>query len=420
MKKHVINARKRLLERLETNSVALLYSGHAPHKTTDQNYLYTPQRNFFYLTNISAPDMILMLLKGENETKEYLFIERNTDFIVKWEGARMEKDEATELSGIEESNIQYVDDFEKVFNMAMNYARSPMGMPPKTLYLDLYHTSPKVKPIALEQASWIIENYKELKVKAVNEHTAYLRMYKSDAEIEEIKNAIAHTKKGLESILSNIKHRSHEYQLFADFMHAITFDGSEGYAFDTIAASGKNATVLHYIENKNRLNKEDMILFDLGALHQNYASDISRTYPISGTYSERQKEIYNIVLKVNKESIDFVKPGITWKELNDFARNRLIEETKKIGLIKEDKEIFDYYYHSIGHFMGLDVHDVGYYHEPIQPGMVLTIEPGLYIKEEGIGVRIEDDILVTEEGNINLSEDIIKEVDDIEAFIAKH
>jgi len=419
MIKHVKQARKNLFERLETNSVALLYSGIAPHKTTDQNYLYTPQRNFFYFTNISKPNMILMFLKGEQETKEYLFIEKNTDHIIKWEGARMEKEEASRLSGIEESNILYLENFENIFNMAMNYARSPMGLPPKTLYLDLYHTSPKVKPIALEQASWIIENYKELKIKAINEHTAYLRMFKSEEEITEIKKAINHTKKGLEAILKNIKHRTHEYQLFADFMHAITFDGSEGYAFDTIAASGKNAAVLHYIDNNDTLDKEDMILFDLGALHQNYASDISRTYPISGEYSDRQKEIYSIVLKVNKEAIEYVKPGITWKALNDFARNRLIEETKKIGLIKEDKEIYNYYYHSIGHFMGLDVHDVGYYHEPIQEGMVLTIEPGLYIKEEGIGVRIEDDILVTKDGNINLSQDIIKEVDDIEAFIKK-
>ncbi len=419
MQQHPIIAREKLYTRLDQDSAVVLYSGKAPHRTLDQYYLYTPQRNFFYLTNLSEPSMILLLLKGKKDTKTYLFIEENTDLIIKWEGARMTKEEAHEKSQIPLENIFYLNDFDKLFNQAMNYARSILGTPPKTLYLDLYHESFSVKPKALNQAQTLIENYPELTIKNINEHLGYLRMFKTDDEIVEIQKAIAHTNVGLAAILSKLKHREYEYQLFADFVHAITFDGSEGCAFDTIAASGKNATVLHYVKNNDRLHKGDLILFDLGALHANYGADISRTYPISGQFTERQKVLYSIVLTVNKETIEFIKPGITWKELNAFAKTRLIEETKRIGLIKEDQEITNYYYHSIGHFLGLDVHDVGLYDQPLEEGMVLTIEPGLYVAEEGIGIRIEDDVLVTAEGSVNLSASIPKEIEEIEEILKR-
>ncbi len=418
MLEHVVEARKKLYERMESESVALFFAGSAPHRTTDQYYKYAPQRNFYYLTNLHEPNMILMMLNGKEDTKTYLFVEENTDHIIKWEGARMEKQAASERSGIDIANIRYLKEFDGMFHQVMNYARSVMGTPPKTLYLDLYHVDPKNPPIALEQADRILKNYKELTVKAINEHTSYLRMFKSDAEIKQIQAAINHTEKGLNNVMKKLKARSHEYQLEADFLHEITLSGSEGNAFETIAACSDNATVLHYIENRDVLKKDALILFDLGALHQNYASDISRTYPVSGKFTKRQKTLYNIVLEVNKATIEEIRPGVTWKHLNDFAKQMLIEKTKAIGLIKEDTEISELYYHSIGHFMGLDVHDVGHYNIPLEAGMVLTIEPGLYIKDEGIGIRIEDDILVTKDGYKNLSQSIIKEVEDIEAFIA--
>ncbi|MFW5864813.1 MAG: aminopeptidase P N-terminal domain-containing protein, partial [Candidatus Izemoplasmataceae bacterium] len=226
MKTHVKQARKRLFERMEPLSVAVLFSGKAPHKTTDQSYHYTPQRNFFYLTNINEPNMILLLNKGEDNEKCYLFIEESTDHVIKWEGARMSKEEASALSGIPVENIFYLDSFMSTINQIMNYARSPFGAPPKTLYLDLYHVKPEITPVALDYAKDIIHNYKELSLKNINEHLAYLRMFKTEEELTEIKKAISHTEKGLNTILKNIKSRDFEYQLYADFMHAITFDGS--------------------------------------------------------------------------------------------------------------------------------------------------------------------------------------------------
>ena len=157
----------------------------------------------------------------------------------------------------------------------------------------------------------------------------------------------------------------------------------------------------------------------MGSLYNNYGSDISRTYPLSGKFSDRQKVIYEIVLKANKEAIKLIKPGLSWKELNKFAKDILIEECKNIGLIENDLDISKYYYHSIGHFLGLDTHDVGQYDMVLSEGMIITIEPGLYIKEEGIGIRIEDNILITKDGAVNLSKDIIKEVKDIEEYLSK-
>ncbi len=417
MKAHAQKAREALYERMEEDSAALLFSGTPPHKTLDQYYDYTPQRNFFYVSNISEPNMILLLMKGGSNEKTLLFIEENTKKKIQWEGATMSKQEASERSGIPESNIYTLNRFNAVFNQLMNYARSPMGVTPKALYLDLYHPSFEERPEAIKQASTIIKNYPELEIRNVNEHLSYLRMFKSDEEIQAIREAINHTQKGLDTIMENLGTRTHEYQLEADFLHRITLEGSEGTAFDTIAANGENAAILHYTDNTARLGKDNMILFDLGALNNNYAADISRTYPVSGIYSRRQREIYEIVLDVNMATIEQVRPGVTWKELNTFARERLAEHAKRIGLIEETEELSEYYYHGIGHFLGLDVHDVGHYSEPFKAGMVLTIEPGLYIKEEGIGVRIEDDILVTDNGCENLSTDIEKDPDALESMI---
>ncbi len=418
MKEHAVAARKRLYEKLEKKSAALLFSGSAPHKTNDQNYLYTPQRNFLYLTNLPEENMILLMLKGEDTEKTHLFIEENTEKRVKWEGARLTKEEAHERSGIPSEQIRYLDRFDRFFASLMHPSgRSAIGTPPETLYLDLSPRSAKSRPASLSQTEDIREKYPELQIRDLNSHTAHLRMFKSATEIEKIKCAIEHTRKGLLNILANLSRRTHEYQLQADFLHAITLSGSEGTSFDTIAASGKNATVLHYTENKDRLDKEALILFDLGALHESYAADISRTYPLSGKYSKRQREVYEAVLRVQKETIEKVRPDVTWKDLNDFSKDRLTKEAQALGLLEGEEGIEKYCYHTIGHFLGLDVHDVGLYNEPFQEGMVLTVEPGLYIEEEGIGVRIEDNILVTDKGSLNLSASIPKDPDEIERII---
>ncbi len=411
--------RNRLTERIEKESVVIIDSGKPAHKTTDQFFQYTPHRNFFYLTGLSEPNVRLMIVKGKKKSFSMLFIEETTEYMRQWTGEKINKQKASDISGIEITKIYYLDKFEVFFRSMMTYGRGIGIAPPKNCYMDLYRVNSSEEPISHSQFGSILNNYKELNTKNINEHISYLRMFKADYEVENLKKAIDITETGLNRIMNSLKERTNEFQLEADFSHQIQLEGSIGNSFKTIAASGSNATVLHYEDNNSDIHKGDLILFDLGALYNNYGSDISRTYPINGKFSERQKVLYEIVLKVNKESIKYVKPGITWKELNKYARDMLIKECKSIGLIETDEEINKYYYHSVGHFLGLDVHDVGHHELELIEGMIITIEPGLYISEENIGIRIEDDILITKNGCVNLSKNIIKEVKDIEEYLSK-
>lgn len=415
-----VKNRNNLIDRIEEGSVIIMDSGKAMHKTLDQFHSYTPNRNFYFITGLNEPNVRLMIVKGEKITLTMIFIKETTEYMRQWVGESITKEKVSEITGIENSKIYYLNKFEQLFKNLMTYGRGLGVTPPKKLYMDLYRVSPTEEPIVHNQFKFMLDAYKELNIKNVNEHISYLRMFKSASEIEKLEKAIEITEKGLYRILNNLKTRTNELQLEADFAHQIRLEGSLGVSFDTIAASGKNATVLHYEENTSDLEAGNLILFDLGALYSNYGADISRTYPINGEYTNRQKIIYEIVLKVNKESIKFVKPGITWKELNKFAKDLLAKECINIGLISVEEEITKYYYHSIGHFLGLDVHDVGHYDLALEEGMVLTIEPGLYISEENIGIRIEDDILVTKNGSRNLSKNIIKEAKDIEEYLSKN
>ena len=219
--------------------------------------------------------------------------------------------------------------------------------------------------------------------------------------------------------MNNLHPGMYEYQIESYFDQYIKFDGQKPHSFKTICASGKNATVLHYTSNNTLIGKDELVLFDLGCHTNYYISDISRTYPASGKFTERQKLIYEIVLNCNKKCIEYLKPGLTWKQYNDYANKLLIEGLKNIGLIKEDKELSKYYWHSVGHSIGLDTHDPTLANMKFGEGMLTTVEPGLYLEDEGIGVRIEDNVLITKNGCVNLSKDIIKEIDDIEKFMNK-
>ena len=240
-------------------------------------------------------------------------------------------------------------------------------------------------------------------------------MVKTEEEVAAIKDAIAMTKKGIEAIMKAARAGLYEYQLDACFDFALKNGENYDLAFETIVAAGKNATILHYIAKRDLIGADDLVLLDLGARSGFHVSDITRTIPVSGRFTARQKEVYAAVLEVNKKCIEFLKPGLTWKDMNEYARELLGAAVKKLGLAGElDK----YYYHSIGHFIGLDTHDPGVADAKFEPGMTLTIEPGLYIEEEGIGIRIEDNCLITASGAVNLSKDIIKEIDEIEKFMA--
>ena len=404
------NNRKKLIEALDDNSILVLFSGEAPQKSADQQYNYTANRNFYYLTGLERENFILFISKKNNQIKQTLFIEEINPDIEKWIGRRMRKEEAQEISGIEK--IEYVDDFKNFFNKVL------LANSYEYLYLDLEKRGwDSIDNEGVKFANEVKERYPYLYIKNIFESIAQLRIIKSDEEIEKMTKAVEITNEGIKNILRNMRPGMKEYEMEAYFDFTIKSLGAQSNAFRTIAASGENAVILHYIENRKIVEENELILFDLGAEYDNYCADISRTFPSNGKFTDRQKEIYNIVLKALQETTKAVKPGLPFEELNKICKNILIEECKKIGLIKEDSEINKYYYHGVSHYLGLDTHDVGTRDTNLAPGMVITVEPGLYIAEEKIGIRIEDDVLVTEDGHKNLSQDIIRTVEEIEEFI---
>ena len=411
MKNHAIQARKNVFDALSPGALMLLDAGKALHRSLDAYHDFHVDHNFYYLTGIDAPNARLLLLKTESSEKTMLFLEPDTPLSLKWEGPKFSKDAAISAGGFKDTEVYSLAQFDAQFNQLMNFARSPYGEPPVELWLDLYHESKESTPRPLETFAPIVKNYPELTIQNANRILARLRMIKSDDEIEAIKKAIFYTHQGLKRIIQGIPKRAYEYELVADFMHETTLLGSSGSAFDTIAAAGENATVLHYVNNDAPV-QGDLILFDLGAKHGRYNADISRTYPINGTYQGFAKDVYEAVLDVQKKLISMVKPGLTWKILNQEAQTLLAEKAVALKMINSADAIGEVYYHSVGHFLGLDVHDVGVYTEPFKPGMVLTIEPGLY--GQGVGVRIEDNILVTKDGSENLSAAIEKDPSTIE------
>ena len=246
---------------------------------------------------------------------------------------------------------------------------------------------------------------------------ASLRMVKEEEEIIEIKKAIEITNQGILSLLENAKPNVKEYVIESYFDQKIKELGASDFAFKTIAAAGGNACVLHYHQNNTEAKDGDLILFDLGAEYNYYKSDITRTFPINGKFDERQKLVYNIVLKGQELVFNYIKPGVTTRELNSILIQYYAKELKKIGLIENDQDVSKYYFHGVSHHLGLDTHDACIYNIKLVPGCIITVEPGLYIPEWNIGIRIEDDVLVTKFGCENLSPQIIKTVDEIENYM---
>lgn len=409
-----IGRRKKLMDEFYNNSMVVLFSGKSKHRSADQEYPFTVNRNFYYMTGLERQEFILVIQKnGNGEATETIFIEEADPVREKWIGKRMREDEAKNISGIE--SVKFLNGFKGFFNQQV------MKNNIEYIYLDLERRSFNWSDaLSHDFAKEIKENYPELDIKNIYNNIVELRMIKAKDEIDNIRKAIQITGEGIKSLMKNSVPGMKEYQLEAHFDFTCKTLGARNLAFPTIAASGANATVLHYEDNNCEIKDGDLVLFDLGAEHENYCADITRTFPVNGKFTQRQKQIYNIVLKAMEETIKGVKPGITFTQLNDITKKVLADECKKIDLIKEDKDLSKYYYHGVSHSLGLDTHDVFISDTVLKAGMVLTIEPGLYIEEEGIGIRIEDDVVVTEDGCENLSADIIKKVEDIEAFMNRN
>ena len=402
--------REKIINDIKDNSLLIIFAGDAPYRSADQKYKFTPNRNFYYLTGIDKPNIILTILKTNKEITETIYVERENEVMAKWIGTALTKNEACEISTIQSS--KYLDELDSTISSYMDR----MGI--KNIYFDLERQSINIPSTpSQDMANRIREKYPYVKIKNIHNKITKHRMVKSEDEVRIIRNAINITKEGILSMAKNIKPGMREYEVESYFDFEIKRNGASNHAFSTICASGKNATVLHYEDNNQICNNGDLILFDLGAEYNYYCSDISRTIPINGKFTNRQKEIYQIVLNTLKKVQESAKPGLTLRDLNDIAKSELSKGCIKIGLIKNEDEISKYYFHSVSHSLGLDTHDVWVLDSKLEKGCVITNEPGLYIEEEGIGIRLENDLLITDNGCENLSIDIPIEIEEIDSLM---
>ncbi len=399
--------RELLLSKIEDRSMVLLTSGSFIKKSADESYPFSVNPNFYYLTGIDEANVMLLMVKTKTISIQQLFIAKADHMMEKWVGKTISSEEAQAKSQIKD--ILYIEDLNKQINQLISDHKI------QNIYIDDEEND------LFSLGRNLIKKYpklQELKLFDVYPLIIKQRAIKSDEEIEALKEAIKVTDKGIMNMLGHMHSGIYENQLEAYFDHTLK-DHNMKTAFTTIAAGGVRATTLHYVSNDQKINDNELVLFDLGAMHNHYCADISRTFPVNGRFTQRQRLIYEIVLKAQQNVIDAIRPNVTLSDLQRITVKTYQKELKKIGLIKEgsEEEVRKYYYHGVSHSLGLNTHDVGVERdEPLQAGMIITVEPGLYIEDEAIGIRIEDDVLVTDDKAVVLSDMIIKEIEDIENY----
>jgi Xaa-Pro aminopeptidase len=413
-----IENRKKLVSTLEPNSVAILFSNDEMPRSADQAFPFRQNPDLFWLSGIDQEQSILIIYPDCPNPiyKEALFIRKTNEHIAVWEGHKYTQEEARKTSGIEQ--IFWEDSFEAILPSIMSYADK--------IYLNLNENdraNNKVPYKDIRFANEVKFQYPAHELKRLGPIMAKLRAIKHPLEIEIIKKACNITRDAFLRTLRFVKTGVYEYEIEAEIIHEFIKQRATGHAYAPIIASGKNACILHYVDNNQICKDNDLILMDFGAEYANYAADLTRTIPVNGKFSARQKEVYNAVLRVMNEAKKMLKPGIILSEYNLAVGKIMEEELIKLNLLKtEDVAKQDeknplykkYFMHGTSHFLGIDVHDIGNRYAPMQIGNVFTCEPGIYIPEENIGIRLENDIYIGESGNFDLMEDIPIEITDIE------
>ncbi len=409
--------RKKVVKFLQPNSLVVVHSNDQMYRNGDQYYPFRQSSDLFYLSGIDQEKTILTLCPNHpnKELREILFIIESNEKIAVWEGHKYTKEESEKTSGIK--NIKYLSEFESIFR--------ELAIKAETIFLNL-NENPKFKPDTASADERFVESVKKEFPAHELERLAPLmksvRLKKDQEEIELMKEACKITASAFDRVLKFVKPGVTEYQVEAEITHEFLWNKATGHAYSPIIASGKSACILHYVENNKTCKDGDLLLMDFGAEYANYAADCTRTIPVNGKFTPRQKECYEAVLRVMKKAISWLTPGTTINRVNERVEKLLQEEHIKLGLYtQEDVENQDpknplvkkYYPHGTCHFIGLDVHDVGEKTTVLEDGMVLTCEPGIYIPEENIGIRIENDIIVNLKP-IDLMAGIPKEVEEIE------
>ena len=382
---HVEN-RKRVGEKLADNSIAILFSGREIEKSLDEHYPFFASNNFYYLTGIREPEVVLVMSKDTaGQVSETLYIEAPDPVKEKWVGKKIDKDQAKAVSGI--AAIEYSRELPKTLGAGAAFNR---------LYFDFSVPKHQSFKTSDKQVQKIL---KQCELSDLNPILAEMRVIKTPEEIELIKKANALTKESFRNLKAQIRPGIYEFELAALFEYYLKKNGADGLAFESIVAAGKNATTLHYVSNRSKLKAGELILFDLGARVNGYCGDISRTLAVDGEMTYIQEKIYRIVEFVQKEMFLAYRPGAVMKELQNLTKQLFFEKCCDAGIMPDNRDITEFYYHGIGHSLGLDTHDLRPAGDLIlKPGMVLTVEPGLYLGKLGIGIRIEDDVVITDNG----------------------
>ncbi|MDC0249137.1 aminopeptidase P family protein [Flavobacteriaceae bacterium] len=413
-----IKNRKKFIDKMEDNSIAFFNSNDNYPVSADTTLPFEQHRDLFYLSGINQEETVLLLFKKSNEEfKEIIFLTEPNDLLTHWEGARLDRKKTLSISGIH--NICWLNELDKIIGALMKEVQ--------TLYLNKNeHYRAKIETQTREERfnNWITKEYPSKETKGCNIILQRLRSVKEPIEIQLIQKACDITELGFRRILNFVKPGVWEYEIEAEFSHEFLRNKSKKFAYSPIIASGINSNILHYIKNNNQCREGDILLLDVGAEYANYSSDMTRTIPVSGRFTKRQKAIYNSILLVKNEATKLLRPGLLWKEHYAEVGKIMTSELLKLGLLskndiqnqtKENPAFKKYFTHGVSHHLGLDTHDYGDLSRPIEKNMVFTVEPGIYVQEENFGIRLEDDVVVQENADpINLMKNIPIEIEEIE------
>ncbi len=414
--------RTKFCQRLDQGAIAIFNSNDIYPIGADSTLPFQQDRDIYYLSGIDQEESILLLFPDavKEEHREVLFLKKTDEHIAIWEGAKLTQQEATERSGIQ--TVYWLDRFEQVLFDLMTEA--------KVLYLNTnehYRQAVETQTREARFIQWCRQKYPAHPVQRSQPILQEIRGVKEPEEIEAIRHACAITEAGFRRVLGFVKPGVWEYEIEAEYTHEFICRKSEGFAYEPIIASGPNAIVLHYTENSSQCQEGHLLLMDVGAAYANYSSDLSRTIPVSGRFSPRQLKIYQSVLRVKNEATAMLRPGTLWEEYHKEVGKLMTSELIGLGLLdKADVQNEDpnwpaykkYFMHGTSHHLGLNTHDYGALKSPMKANMVFTVEPAIYIQEEGIGIRLEDDVVVQEAGEpLNLMANIPIEPEEIEELM---
>ena len=418
-----IGNRTNLRKQLKPNSVVVVNANDIIPTNADGTARFRQNSDLFYLSGVDQEETILVICPDHPEEKyhEVLFLRETNEQIALWEGHKLTKEEAREVTGIQ--TVLWVSDFHKIFNTMMVMANV------EHVYLntnDHYRAEASLDSRDMRFIQWCQKKYPLHRYERLAPILHRLRCVKSETEIELMQKACDITGQAFRRVLKFVNPGVKEYEIEAEYAHEFIRNGSRGFAYEPIIASGADSCVLHYIINEKTCRDGDVLLLDVGAEYANYNADLTRTIPVNGKFTKRQREVYDAVLRIHKAAVKLLNPGVVYFEYHKEVQK--ITEAELIGLklidkqdVKKqspDKPLFmKYFMHGTSHMLGLDVHDVGNMYQKMVPGMVWTVEPGIYIREEGLGVRIENNVVITKKGVTDLMQNIPIEAEEIEEIM---